>query len=311
MKRSYLFIVFVLLLAVYLIFFVFNKKSETSFDDNLVDIDKDLVDVIKIKNNGEMSQTFSLEKSTDDQWYILGDKKYKADDKVVESTLSAIEKIKIKNIVTRNPEKLGQYELEENKAKRVELYSNNKLLVDILIGKFNFNQQARTANSFVRLTGKNDVYATDGFNGFMVNGEMDNYRIKTIANFDANSITGINLQNESLNYEFIKIGNDWSVNGSVLDSVKMKSYLNYLSSARGNKFVTTKPDFDQFPLVNSLKIRENDNQQVNINAYKNEQENKFIIHSDQNEDAYFESDSSGIYKKLFIDLIDMISYKEE
>ena len=309
MKNKNLLIIFIVLLVIYLGITFFGDKKESSFSDNIVDFKVENVDKIEITPKDNAKKPFELTKNGDKWKITVDDRQYDADNGIVENALNSMEKMKIKNIITKNPDKFAKYELEDGKCKRVKVFSKTKKLADVMIGKFKFDPQTRMASSYVRLSGKNEVYSTDGFSGINISDNLNTYRVKTIADFDPADLKSIKLNKGGVEKEIVKQGEDWTFGNIVLDSIKMKGYVSSLSKMKGSKFIEP-VDVNNYSNPDQLVLQLEDNT-IQIEAYPDTISAKgFVIHSSANKDAYFESDSLGIYKNIFGRIEDIIQEKE-
>ena len=159
-----------------------------------------------------------------------------------------------------------------------------------MIGKFKFNPQTRTANSYVRLSGRDEVYSTDGFSRFNVPDNAAAFRIKTIADFEPSRLKGIKLKAGDKENVLTNQNGQWFVDGTMVDSTKMANYVQSLSRMKGNKFVDTEEQFTGNSDDLTLQL---DDSSINIVAYPDTVHAKaFVIHSSANEKANF--DAGGV-----------------
>ncbi len=306
MKSKNLIIIFIVLLLVYGGITLFGDKKDRSFDDNIVDFKIDNVDKLVITPKEKNKEKFELKKSNN-EWKISTETdEYLAEKSIVDNVLSSLSKMKVKNIVTKNPEKFSKYELENDNCKRVEVYSGSDKLSDVMIGKFKYDPQTRMASSYVRLSGKDEVYSTDGFSGINISDNVNTYRIKTIADFDPANLKSIKLNKSGINREIVKQGDEWVVDNIVLDSTKMKSFISTMSKMKGSKFIDNSSEIQNLENPEQLNLVMVD-KSINIEAYPDTLISKgFIIHSSENPKAYFDSDSAGIYKRIFGTIDDLL-----
>ena len=306
MKNKYLLILFVVLLIVYAGITLFGDKKESSFNDKIADFDVEDVDLIKIFPKEKSTKEFSLQKN-DNNWIAVdNDKSYVADNSMVENALNSLKNMKIKNIITKNPDKFEKYELEDGKCKEIQVFSNKKKLVDLLIGKFKFDQQTRTASSYVRLAGENKVYSTDGFSSINISDNISTYRNKNLVSFNPDNLTEIKYFHDNTTDELTKQGKDWTHGNIVVDSTKIAGFLTSLSNIKGSKFVNLNNNWHRPESYDSLVLYMQD-KDISIVAYPDSTiSSGFIIHGSENEGAFFDSDSTGLFKRIFSKFEDII-----
>jgi hypothetical protein len=92
-----------------------------------------------------------------------------------------------------------------------------------------------------------------------------------------------------------------------LDSTKVAGYLNVLRNISGTEFAD---DFDELQSNNyqykTLTVKGNNIlEPFIVRCYRDSTREKvYILHSNQNSDAYFASDSAGVYQRLFKGIVD-------
>ncbi len=297
MKNKTLWIIFASLLALFLLSKLFSKKTVRSFTTDIIQIDSTAVDKIKFYNADPAAQ-FELQKSGTG-WKVKNDK-VEADalGPTVTALLQNLNSIKAERPVAKSEDKWAEYEVDDIKGKRIELFSGNKKVEDLVIGRFNFNQQTRSAKSYVRRSNDKNVYVVDGFISMTINQSMDAYRNKNVLRLPSD-ITELKLRSESGTSSARK-ENYWINNsGEVLDSTVMANYISKLKNISGTAFYD-----DGIPSGNPIKeldISLSNGETANVKCFN--QNGTLVIHSTENQDSYFSSDSTGIFKSLFLDAV--------
>lgn len=307
MNNKTLLYIFAGLLVIYLASRLFSKKSERSFDVEIVNVDTSKIDQIKLYPKAEGGQEIVFVR-TGNGWSATKEGLNVAVPKTaIQGLLTNISNITVERVVSKSPEKWIDYEVDEANGTRVIALQKGKSLADFIVGRFNFDQMARSATSYIRKNASNDVYAVDGFLGMSFNRGFDSFRDKELINTAKEDITQLNLQSPTLgNHRISKQGNNWSLDsGSGLDSAKMASWVNEMSFATGSEFVD---GFDQSaePLHVLEILANNQAVPVSVIAYAQPDSSKpFVIHSTSNPQGYFASDSSGVYSKFFKDISEL------
>lgn len=294
MKNKTLWIIFAALLSLFLLSKLFNKKTVRSFTTDIIQIDTSAVDRI-VFHNPDPNGQFEIAKKGD-QW-IVKNATVEAEAQInsVRSLLNNLNNIKAQRPVAKSKDKWAEYEVDEEKGKRIELFSESKSVEDLVIGRFNFNQQTRSAKSYVRRSNDESVYVIDGFISMSINQTMDNYRDQNVFSKNGSEIAEIKLSSETGQTSATK-ENYWiNQSGEVIDSTGMANYLNALSVVSGSGFY----DNSNLPStpIKELDIRQENGKNTSIKCYAGSE--GFIIHSSQNPNSYFRSDSTGIFKTLF------------
>jgi len=296
MKNKILWIIFAALLSLFILSKLFNKKTVRSFTTDIIKIDTAAVDRI-VFHNADPNAKFEILKNGD-SWTVKNNT-VEADAQIssVSSLLNNLNNIKAQRPVAKSKDKWVEYEVDEENGKRIELFNGSKSVEDLVIGRFNFNQQTRSAKSYVRRSNDESVYVIDGFISMSISQSMDAFRDKTVVNFPANSLVSFQLESES-GSRILKKENYWlNQNGEVQDSTGMVNLVNNLSNVNGTGFYDS-PLKNNTP-IKTLTLIDTEGKSATISCY--ESDGSFVIHSSQNPDSYFKSDSSGIFKTLFLD----------
>ena len=306
-----LLIVFLVLLGVFGLSQLFTGKRTKSFKSDLIQVDSAKVTSLVINPKAPGENEITLKKE-DNGWIASnGTISVKAIEGPISNLLSNLVLIKTKRIAAKSPEKWAEYEVEEGKATRVQVYADSKLLEDFFVGRFSFNQQAQTSTAFIRLNGENEIYAVDGFKTLSFGQGFAAYRDKVLTKMDPGMrITQFSyaVDNATTNYQFAN--GQWTLEGqTVLDSIKVENFLNGFRNFSGTEFndAFDEVQANSFP-VKTLTIKgDNMLEPFVINCYIDSTQTKpFTIHSNYNE-AYFLSDSAGIYTRIFKNPGDFLS----
>lgn len=311
MNNKFLLLILLLLLGIYGLSKVFSGTKDRSFDADLIQVDTAAVNSLILNTKADNYETVKLQKEGD-QWLITkGNFTTKAQVLAVKNMLNNLNQIKAKRIVAKNPEKWKDYEVEDGKGSRIQVFEKGKLKEDFLLGRFNFNQQARTATSYIRLNNENEVYAIDGMASMNLAQNFDAFRNKQILKINKDDVTSIQFENETPENSFnlSRNGSGWSLGDTPADSTKTTQFISTLSSIMGSEFINNFDELKSKDLAfKQLKITANNQIEPEIiTCYRDESLAKpFIIHSNQNKDAYFASDSTGVFARLFKNMGDFI-----
>ena len=323
MNNKTLLIILVALGAIYALTQIFAKKQDRSFNTELIKIDTAAVTSIAIAPKGETSE-ITLTKEPQGWIASNGTLSVKATPGSVQNILENLTLVKTKRIAAKNPEKWSEYEVEEGKATQVKVFAGSKLVEDFLVGRFTYNQppggfqQGQQPNfnnlsftSFVRLTDEDEVYAVDGTLSMTLgNQKFDSFRDKQLFNMPSGvEVTDIAVlqPDNTADYALTLSGGQWMLNGAeVLDSVKVANYVNSLGNISGYTFAD---DFDDAQarnyLTKTLVVRGNNLvDPISVQCFVDTSRTEpFVIRSTHNQ-AYFSSDSTGIYERLFKNVTD-------
>ena len=313
--------VFVLLLALVLIFVVFDRnKNEKNFESQFVEIDTSKVSSITIYPKGaKEGEEYKMVKKSDNWKIEQNGNVYTPDKRVAKSMLDQLAKIKSERIAATKKERWQHYEVTDTVAVRIVVQEGNKTTDDLLIGKFSYQksqnpyqQQQGKMTTYVRERNSNTVHAVEGFLNMIFNRRVNDLRNKMLTGFDKNNITKIKFDYPAdSSFTLLKNENGkWMINNSPADSAKAVNYINQISNFRAVNFV------DNFNINNSQKSHEltiegNNMSAINITAYPADTINKYVVTSSMNVDGKFSGSQGKLFNRAFKSARNFMPIKQE
>lgn len=298
-SNNKLFLVVILLLAFVAVMYFFDAgKNEKSFKSDLVEVDTSAVDEILLYPKDEDYKEVKLSKA-DSGWfvYLRNGKKAPVPDGKINRLKEQLLTIKPNRLVSRDPLKYNELEVDSTGI-RVIVKENGSETLDIIIGKFNF-QQPRTMKTYVRLTDDDEVYETDGFLNVTFNRRADLFRNETIMKGNKSNWNSIRFAYGRESDMLVKQDSIWLLNGNVPDSALTENFLNTLQNISSTKFAN---EFDPAYYGSPGKqviIKKNDGTEEIISLF--DVKPVRAIHSSMNPGSCFEADNNNLADKIFID----------
>ena len=280
----------VLLIAVVIIFSSESTKKERTFNKNIINIDTSAVTEILLYPKSQKGKEVKLVKSKDG-WKVIAENEsqYTTPNAKVKNLLVQILRIKPKRLAARSKDKFAKYEVLDSVATRVVVKEGNKETLNLIIGKFAF-QQPRSMSTFVRPAESNDIYEVDGFLDMIFNKTANNFRDETVIKSDKNKWNRLTFELPDETYELANTGKSWVLNGQPVDSAKTERTLNTLSRLTNTDYADI--DENKLPKQNSKLTIENDlGEPIVITAYRDS--TSYIISSSQNKENYFSGKNLG------------------
>ena len=308
MNNKVLFGIFALLVIAFLASKTCKGDRKGNFDSSIVAVDTAQIDQIIITPKEGGGEPFSLQKE-DGKWMAnQGSLKVPATSSAMKAMLERFVKVDAKRVVSKSPDKFSTYEVEEGKATRIQANAGKKSLADFLVGSFKFDQATRSASSYMRKSGQNEVYVVDGFLSMSFNQSFDNFRDKTLISLNQSDITRIALNSNGEERLLQNLPEGWHFNGmEKMDSTEMASYLSSISNISGSDFIENFNPSEQNKIAELNIGANNIMNPVILEAYQTQDSLKpFVVHSSLNPDAYFSSDSIGVFQRIFGKLQDLM-----
>jgi len=292
-NNSLLAALFVVLLGfVVIVFFLNSDKNERTFRDVLVDIDTTAVTEMVIYSRANNFEPLKIFKENE-SWFVnlkngkTGDV---ADSKMTQ-IFTELVSIKPKRLASRSKDKWGDFQVDSSGA-RVQIKENGKTSLDIIIGRFNYQQQPRSVSTYVRLSNDNDVYEVDGFLAMTFNQNADAFRNGSIIKDDFNSWNNLKFEYPAdSSFTLTKLGGKWMIDNIQTDSAKTINYLRRISNFSRNNFADDNVIETSLGPAYKLTISNENLEFIEVSAFVDSVNN--IVTSSQRPEVLFDGKSFG------------------
>lgn len=305
MNNRNLLIVFISCLVLFVGGKVLRGNKSSTFDPEIVAVDTSMVDRIKFISPGPEKKEFELKREGNTWKAIQGETSVQAETRPVTGILAALSAVNAERIVTKDPARYTEYELDDDKAARFTAWAGDKQVADLAVGGFRFDQAAQSASSFIRKADQPEVYIVNGFAGMGFKARFDQFRDKKLVHTDADQLTSIEWTGANGRRQVIqKEDGQWYYAGmEAVDSTAFKTYLAGLVNASGSTF-SDRSSTQGLTLVETLTLKGTDMPQPTIISTFQSQDTlrPYLIHSTANPQTVFTSDTMGVYKTVFAHL---------
>jgi hypothetical protein len=105
------------------------------------------------------------------------DQRHPADEQQINAALDAYKEAKVQDLISENPEKLAEYELDQGKALKVKISSQGGSAVDLVLGK-----AAKSGGVYLRDSKSNAVFTATGRFHFLIRKDANAWRKRSILN---------------------------------------------------------------------------------------------------------------------------------
>jgi hypothetical protein len=297
-KNKYLLIAIGLLLIILVWDNFIVSNNDRNFKEVLISLDTTLVTKIDIttKNNQEERISFTR---TQGSWMVsLGAINDEADQSSVRGMLAALVELKPERLVAKDDSKWHLYEVSDSLGARVQIYHEGNLSADLMIGKFSFDQNTRAMSTYVRLSDEHDTYSVEGLLNASFNQEFNNFRDQVFLNLSKEDITSLQFGYPGdSSFSLTNLGDKWHIDNQAIDSTAIDVYLNGIRNLTHRTF---NDDFSNRGVQATYKLTIDGNNmgRVEVNVYADGA--NLIMHSSQNENAYFDLGTFSIFEKLLV-----------
>ncbi len=297
-----------LLLALVIIgIYALNKGfffKNRGLNANLIQVDTAAVTAIMI-TPGNATDEISLYREGSD-WIVSTQRlSIKPPANTVQQLLKSLVTLKTNQVLTNLSEAEEAFGLDETQATRVRVYGGTHLLEDFWVGK---KVPSDTATFYLRFSGAKEVYLVRSELHDLVGLSFDSYRNRQIINISVPAdLQSFSYETLDSTYFFSKKDNKWTLAGNLIDSIALEKLITGWRAVSGTWFAD---DFDEVQdarfLYKKLTINlKSKDDPIQISCYRDTTRTPpYVIHSSQNKDTYFASDSLGIYRVLFKEITD-------
>ncbi|MFN7118109.1 MAG: DUF4340 domain-containing protein [Saprospiraceae bacterium] len=227
----------------------------------------------------------------------------KASSNIIQDLITALANVTVHEVVATERKFWKVYGVDAAQGIRIRLYADKTLLEDFIIGKLDTDPSTQLPISYLRLLSGEEVYAVPGKLALDFNRDFKNFRNPLILQINNPSdIAEIELETPDTIFQYIRTPEGWKSESTFLDTLQMERYLQTLREIHSDSFAD---DFDEVAgskyLYQILTIKNKTNTEpFIITCYRDTTRNPpFIIQSSQNKEAFFASDSLGIYHTIF------------
>lgn len=283
-----------------------SKNQSDAFRKPLVEFDKEAVDKLVINQGPDQAVLIKQ----DNRWYadLENGKKTEAVDNKVTGLLDNLLTIRQERLVTQKADKHAEYQLTDSAAKRIAVYSDGKVVTDLLIGKFEMVDQ-RTAMTYLRRADADEVFAKEGFLPMSFSPDPSNYRKQAMLAFSTDSVAqiAVSLPGDS-SYVLRKVQTEapepsarktlWMIDEQMADSAAVATYLRDLSRLRSSDFVNDVAPESLSQPTHKVVVQLNDGGTQELAAFAHPQYD-FVLQSSHNPEGLFEPGLNNLMPKAF------------
>lgn len=302
-----LLIAFVALLAIVVIIKISeSKKGDKTIIDTLAEFNTEDATSIEVITKANSDDALNLIKTGDDWKVEQNSKSYNADDDKVGNLLNELLNLKPERLAATQKDKWKAFEVTDSLSVRVIVKEDSKVLSDIHIGKFSYQnpkspyERQGKMTSYVRREKDKKVYAVNGFLRMTFNSGLNSFRNNKIIagnKFDWTKLTFTYPGDSS--FTLSKQNEKWMINGLLADSAKVAKYLNSIESVNSSNFI----EDSLVVLTNEthkLRIEGNNMMPIEVSAIPGDEENGYMITSSINKGTYFSGNKGDVFTKIFI-----------
>ena len=295
-------IIFIVLALVVLIFenpfgqSEYEKKIETAMP-LFPNFNKEQVAKIEIIAAGE---TTTLSKQ-DGQWVVASMDNYPADSEGIAELLTKVTEFKNTQLVSNNPEKQAEFEVDSTGVEAKLMDANQTLLAHLFVGK----TTPGFLSSYVREADSNNVYVAQGYLQSVFDKGARTWKDRTIFDFNKGIVTQLNITSPEETVELrLDAEGTWQMlqpAASAVKNTEVDSLLTTFSELDTDDFAEAKDNLAEYGLDvphSSISATLNDSTTATLHIGK-EESGKLYVKRDDKDTVFmlFKSNVDRLIKK--------------
>ena len=283
----------VLLVVVVLVEYTDSRRGARTFKSDLVQVETENVTSIELYPRATGHKQIKLFRE-DEEWKVESEgETYNADQSVPGDLISELNALKPQSVVATDKDRWDRFEVTDSLGTRVKLFNNERLLADVIIGKFTFSQP-RNMTSYVRLADDKEVYGVEGMIGMTFNRDLKAFRNKTVINSSSSDWSKLTFDYPAdSSFVLEKIDNKWMIDSQPADSAAVAEFFNSIARLNEGRYAEAGPSVTP---THQLIIEGSLDQPVRVSGYFSDEEN-FLIESSMNPGTFF--NSPGLAEKVY------------
>ncbi len=305
MKQKHILIIFLTLLVIYIAFELL-ETSEKNYELDFQPFDPAGVDKFVIIDGAGNKDEFIFTKENDKWSLYSGGRKYQTEDEFVNHIILKFSKLKSIRIDSRQESQWGKYHVTDSLGTKVQIFALGEKVFDIVVGKFSpvtnnnslGSMQGIRGISMVRVAGKNNVYATEGFFSLSLGRGLKDFRNQVLLKINNQDVNRIIFKNNSSTFTLSKNDSSWQKNNQNISLKLVGDYIDGVKRVHSSDFE------DEFaPKENEadywVEFVSSGDKKISIIAFEIEGDSSLIIKSSVNE-AYFKINKDS-WQQIFKD----------
>lgn len=281
--------------------FFSSKNGESTFKAETITIDTAAITEVYIYNKADNYEEVKLQKKGTDWVASKGSFSVSTEKNAVKNFMSALLETKLSRLAAKNKDKWVDFQVDDTSGTHIRVVEGEKTALDIVVGKFVFQQQRRSGLTYVRLANETEVYAVDGFLAMSVSQGFDSWRNKAVVKSNKEDWTTLTFTYPDSSFVLFRSDRGWMVNGNLTDSSKTQSYFGQLATL--SHYGAFENSFDPSGKTPIFKLTVSGNNMgipVELQAFEGSDDRPYVIISSQNPKTYFVSTKEDLVSKIFI-----------
>ncbi len=297
MKSKTLIIILVVLAGLLSIDHFLDKSDSTLLTD-LVAADTTEISAIAFYPKAFGKKEIKFNKESDIWMLSFENTKVGVDDNMLNGILLGIQNLKPVSLASNSDSKWEKYEVTDSLGIRLVITDNAGETTELILGKFDYNQETRVSVNYVRVANSDEVYAVDGYLSMAFDRTPESFRDRSLITADHLLWTRVTYTYPG-DSSFVMISNQgrWEIEGVKTDSISAINYLASMGRLGGNLFVDDL-DISELTPTHTIVFEGENIDKITLNAFYVGEPHGFVVTSSENK--YAVVSGNDLFDRTFI-----------
>ncbi len=287
-------------------YFSETNTGESNYREVFVKVDSSSVSEIYIYPKAAPGEEIKFFKSGESWRVTNGKEESSVEAQTINSLFGSFANLKTKSLAATSNEQWENFLVGDTSANRIKFVSPSGN-ADIMVGKFAYNNETRSASTYVRLRNEKEVYLVDGFLSFTVNQPFDSWRNRSLIRKGDQQWSKITFSYPGdSSFAILRDSTTWLLRGDTAFSGE--SFVNEIAFLNGTHFAA-KPSLPVTPIYR-ISIDGLNMNPVTVDFYPAGEEEKYFVKSSVNPETVFSDKDGALSAKLLRPLNYFISKPE-
>lgn len=275
-------------------YFSETKQSESNFREQFVTIDTAAVKEVFIYPKASPGEEIRFFKSGDAWRVTNGKEESSVESQTIQSLFGSFASLKTKSLAATSNTQWETFLVGDTSANRIRFVTHSGT-VDMMVGKFAFNNEMRSASTYVRMHDEKEVYLVDGFLSFSINQPFDSWKNRSLIRKGDQQWTKITFSYPGdSSFAILRDSTTWLLRGDT--AFTGEAFVNEIAYLNGTHFAG-KPSLPATPLYR-ISIDGMNMTPVTVDFFQAGEAEKYYVKSSINPETVFTDKDSALSSKL-------------
>ncbi|MFH2036659.1 MAG: DUF4340 domain-containing protein [Candidatus Zixiibacteriota bacterium] len=228
-------LILVAILAIWIIQSNWEKnRISVKVTENFLNLDSEQIDKVAIYSQSDTIVVFN----NNGYWFVEDTIPRKADNQVIGNMIDKSSEITVESIISQNPDRQAEFEVDSTGGIFVEFWGGEKLLGSVFVGKMTSGY----THTYIRKPNSKDVYLSTGPLSYIFNRPLTGWLDKNIISIQSGNIESVEFVYPNYTFKLIRQDSLWAIskppykNFEIADDLRVEPTINQIISLTATDF---------------------------------------------------------------------------